>query len=165
MADKKQEHHKSYKEVMTFIAHGSGYRRRVVVDKNAKTPSHKNHCDYCIDRVVERVIAAVDKSKVEIKRTQKQEDAKADFGSIDENGDLRIMDGSIKISQENQKKLTVKMQEIQEWLDTQPIYFEPYMMNKIPEDLTISQTMAFKGFVLPENYSIVDPFAEGDKKP
>lgn len=157
---------KRHDEVDEILKEGKEYCTHRDAEGNAlpeTTPG--NNLEYAIKRVTDSIVSAIKASKCEKNYAAKLNDLRVEKASVDKEGNLlRDNAGRLKYSKQEQKELTVLMQEEDDKLDAVPIEFEPYIvpMAKVPRGLTYKQVELFRGIVIPEDYEL--KFADEPKK-
>lgn len=119
---------------------------------DSKAPLTKFH--YAIDKVKIRIEAAC--KKLEKFYSERQEDLRIKYASVDEKGNVSYKDGGYLFSKENTMALTEDSRKLLAEKYEEPVEFEPYISEHIPE-LNMGEIEYLSGFVIPENYEIPVP--------
>ena len=154
---------KTYKDCINFLMLARARRSTVTPTGTLTASLCKSKMDYALDRVIQRVVKAIEKSGCEDKRTVKHTDAEYDHASVypqsekERAGLLIRIEGQLQYTPDAAKKLSaIKIAANVECNNTE-ITLEPYFVSVIPDDLTQEEVEAFQGFVLPEDYEIPEP--------
>lgn len=162
---------KKYSSVSDFIECAEAYRAKL--DSRGRPIAGtiklgETSIDYAIDKVTLRLKAALKESKIQSRLLDKCEDIRAEnCMTVEKEGKTVLLkgeNGKHLFSLEKEKIVTALIRAEIESFNEILISFEPYFAKHIPNDLTMEQVEAFRGFVIPEDHEVKEPEFEQTKK-
>lgn len=155
---------KDYSSVSEFIGSAELYRAKTD-GRGRPVPGTikigETSIDHSIDKVLIRLKRAIKASKIKEKLLDKCDDIRADnCMTIEKEGKVVLLkdaDGKHLFSPEQEKIVNTLIREQVDLFNEKLIEFEPYMAKSIPNNLTMEQVEAFKGFVIPQEYELSEP--------
>lgn len=160
---------KTYLQISTFLNAGRAYRVKYDAKKrpipNSIAPM-ETKMDYAIDKMVLRMTTLIKPSVTAF--TDRCEDIRTEnCTTVDRDGRQVILKDTITAGDrseerylytpEKDKVVRKLLREEIEKMDAMQFQVEPYIATTIPNDLTLEQIEAFRGFVIPEDYEAKEP--------
>lgn len=155
---------KDYSSVSDFITAAELYRAKTdgrgrPVEGTIKIG--ETSMDHSIDKVMIRLNRVIKASKIKEKLFDKCDNIRADnCMTIEKEGKVVLLkdaNGKHLFSPDQEKIVNGLIREAIDLFNAIEIEFEPYMAKSIPNNLTMEQVEAFKGFVIPEEYELSEP--------